>query len=141
MEHIECIRALQAEIEAKQLELQKLQSVAFDPEGVWEVTTEGDVEGRTINKIGVFKGNVFDIVKHCARETYYQLSVKRLTKPPINVTHIKQEGKKTVNFNVQDPFIKLFDKKDQLQKLLPVLPDGHSLSDGEYYGAIKLTWE
>lgn len=41
--------------------------------GVWTVTTEGDVEGRTITNLGVFEGHIDEIALHLADKCYYSL--------------------------------------------------------------------
>lgn len=43
------------------------------PYGRWEVTTEGDCEGRTIKHLGTFDGFVDDIALRLADQSYYSL--------------------------------------------------------------------
>lgn len=42
----------------------------------WEVTTEGDVEGRSIKNLGIFTGHVDEIALHLADMCFYSLSFK-----------------------------------------------------------------
>lgn len=44
------------------------------PIGWWNVSTEGDVEGRTTKRIGVFYGHVAEIAFHFADRVYYTLT-------------------------------------------------------------------
>ena len=55
-------------------------------EKIYKVTTEGDVEGRTIRTIGYATGNVADIRVYYEDEKYYTLSVEELV-----VTNITPE--------------------------------------------------
>lgn len=48
-------------------------TVAIDPVGLWEVTTEGDCEGRTVNRLGTFEGHIVDIAFFLAKKSYYGL--------------------------------------------------------------------
>jgi hypothetical protein len=43
------------------------------PVGTWQVTTEGDCEGRTVKNLGVYKGHVADIAAMLADKTCYSL--------------------------------------------------------------------
>ena len=53
-----------------------------DTYGTWLVTTEGDVEGRTIHTLGVFTGYIDEIAFHLANKCYYTLHFKETeTKP------------------------------------------------------------
>jgi len=44
--------------------------------GLWEVTTEGDVEGRSTNHLGTHKGHIDEIALHLANQNYYSLTFK-----------------------------------------------------------------
>lgn len=47
--------------------------------GTWEVTTEGDVEGRTTTNLGTFTGHIDDIALHLADKCYYCLKFTPVT--------------------------------------------------------------
>jgi len=49
--------------------------------GVWEVSTEGDVEGRTIRRLGTYTGYVDEIALHLADKSYYSLKFKKTEQP------------------------------------------------------------
>lgn len=49
------------------------------PVGLWEVTTEGDCEGRTTRHLGTFEGHVADIARLLSREAYYSLKFRYVT--------------------------------------------------------------
>jgi|TARA_R100000750_G_C2335181_1_gene91815 hypothetical protein len=48
--------------------------------GLWEVTTEGDCEGRTTRNLGIYEGYVDDIALTLADQAYYKLSFKQAVK-------------------------------------------------------------
>lgn len=67
----------------------------LSPVGIWEVTTEGDVEGRSTNNLRVWAGHIAEIAFHLADKCGYKLqfrdmsnysSVIPLTVPDNNTT-------------------------------------------------------
>lgn len=58
--------------------------------GLWEVTTEGDVEGRSTRNLGTHKGHVDEIALHLAKECFYSLHFK-LVEPIETFTPAKKE--------------------------------------------------
>lgn len=64
----------------------------LNPFGTWTVTTEGDVEGRTVNHLGTFTGYIDEIALSLADKCYYSLKFEAI-KP---VTSFKPTGKSTV---------------------------------------------
>lgn len=44
--------------------------------GRWNVTTEGDVEGRTTIQLGTHEGHIDEIALHLAKKCYYSLTFK-----------------------------------------------------------------
>lgn len=49
-----------------------------NPVGMWEVTTEGDCEGRTTKQLGVHEGHIVDIARNLASQTGYGLHFRKL---------------------------------------------------------------
>lgn len=47
--------------------------------GTWAVTTEGDVEGRTVRQLGTHTGYIDEIALYLADRAYYKLSFKAVT--------------------------------------------------------------
>ena len=64
----------------------------LNPFGTWVVTTEGDVEGRTVNHLGTFTGYIDEIALSLADKCYYSLKFEAI-KP---VTSFEPTGKSTV---------------------------------------------
>ena len=48
--------------------------------GVWSVSTDADVEGRTTTFLGVFEGFVDEIALHLANKAYYSLKFDKISK-------------------------------------------------------------
>lgn len=44
--------------------------------GLWNVTTEGDVEGRSTIQLGTHEGHIDEIALHLAKKCYYSLTFK-----------------------------------------------------------------
>lgn len=53
-------------------------AVEVDPVGTWQVTTEGDCEGRTTTSLGVWTGHIADIAFTLSDRVYYTLQFKRI---------------------------------------------------------------
>ena len=64
----------------------------LNPFGEWVVTTEGDVEGRTVSHLGTFMGYIDEIALSLADKCYYSLKFEAI-KP---VTSFKPTRKSTV---------------------------------------------
>ncbi|AHJ87186.1 hypothetical protein BCP8-2_148 [Bacillus phage BCP8-2] len=141
---------LELEILKKQAELRKLQKekedmkkpIPFDPEGVWEVTTEGDCEGRSIRRLGTYEGHILDIVRQLAGQAYYQLTFER-AKPATLAAKLPKGTRRSVQFHVTGEREKLpsGDSNAQFRALAQHLRRGETLKEGNYYNAVELTWE
>lgn len=74
---------LLAEIERRQKEQASKNHIDnLNPIGNWEVTTEGDCEGKTVTKLGVFAGHIADIALALADKSYYSLHFSPSQEPP-----------------------------------------------------------
>ena len=62
--------------------------------GVWEVTTEGDCEGRSVSKLGTHEGYVDEIARSLAPQCFYALQFKAVS--PKKAGPVKK-GRKEVN--------------------------------------------
>lgn len=49
--------------------------------GLWNVTTEGDCEGRSTKNLGDFEGNIDEIALHLADKCYYSLRFTLISPP------------------------------------------------------------
>lgn len=51
-----------------------------NPNGIWKIETEGDVEGRGTQLVGIFEGNIIDILTVIHEKCYYNFFVKKFKK-------------------------------------------------------------
>lgn len=69
------------------------------PYGTWEVTTEGDCEGRSMTSLGTFTGYVDEIALYLANKAYYSLNFRAQKKQPERLT--PTETSVTVSFDIE----------------------------------------
>lgn len=109
------------------------------PVQTWRVTTEGDVEGRSIQELGTFTGHVVDIAMALKSRAYYTLTFSR-----VEAIDVIAESKK----NVGEVAVTIAD--------LPCSPEtvscwlgrartgrvgGYAVSKGQHYNAVTIkTW-
>lgn len=67
-----------AKIEKEKSLIHMIGEQYINPHGAWKVTTEGDVEGRSIRQLGTFEGYIDDIAKGLADKVFYSLQFKRM---------------------------------------------------------------
>lgn len=58
----------------------------INPFGIWQVSTEGDEEGKTIKILGVYTGFVDKIALALANKAYYSLLFKRVNSKVLDKT-------------------------------------------------------
>ena len=61
--------------------------------GIWEVSTEGDVEGRSTRNLGIYEGHVDDIAFALADKAYYKLYFQRVKIVPIHEDSPRKRNK------------------------------------------------
>jgi len=72
-----------------------------DPNQYWEVTTEGDCEGRTVIHLGVYRGLFYEIALHLADKCYYMLTFRNVDIPDV----LKPTGNSVcVGFDINSGF-------------------------------------
>lgn len=70
----------------------------FSLYGIWEVTTEGDVEGKTTKSLGIYTGWVDEIALHLGDRSYYVLDFKKVKpqpdvlNPTVKNVHVSIDG-------------------------------------------------
>lgn len=72
----------------------------WDPVGVWNVTTEGDCEGRTTENLGTHKGHIADIARELADQAYYGLYFARVKTDEIPVPRPSKAVSVTVHLDI-----------------------------------------
>lgn len=75
---------------------------ADSPVGIWEVSTEGDNEGRTKKNLGFFRGHVADIALYLQGEQCYTLIFNPVKENPIiDVTNGRVKGMVDIAFGIE----------------------------------------
>jgi hypothetical protein len=106
--------------------------------GLWRVTTEGDVEGRSTNTLGEFKGNFDEIAFYLADRCYYTLDFKLIDDSPR--ADLKPSGV-AVNVRVDDGTSSPYREtsEEQAQRLRAVLQDTEvAVKSGTAYHGVQL---
>lgn len=99
-------------------------------ERLWEVSTEGDIEGRSIKNIGIFMGNLLEIAKRLRGMPVYQLYFKEIKPSEYPSLSESSTSRKEVNFSVAG-----FSKEELLKEL-----QDHNIEPSNFYKAVKLTF-
>ena len=109
----------------------------MEPYGLWEVSTEGDCEGRSVRKLGIFRGNYQDIAFALADKCYYVLHFKRLDENEFNLP--KARTRKVVELGFKDALD--VNHKDMAKEVGAVLADETDIivEPGRWNGCVKLT--
>jgi len=110
----------------------------LNPVGYWEVTTDGDCEGRSQRHLGTWYGHWVDIAFHLADRQFYQLKFEKIERPEV-YDPVKTEV--NVMFNIDSGTwgmnrpqrIKFF------TEALGDMADKVIVKDCNYYGSVTLT--
>jgi len=104
----------------------------YDPYGTWEVSTEGDCEGRSIRRLGTFTGYIDEIAFALARQSGYTLEFKRVGKT--------DEFDRTPTANKVN--IRIWEMGDNVSHYEQMLKDREVfVKRGQYYKSVELHLE
>lgn len=101
---------------------------------IWEVTTEGDVEGKTTVSLGLFQGNPVDIALFLGKKSYYQLQFKKPKN--LEVTIVTKEDRQSETVYVYKGIGSAVSREDWA---LYAKNNKVSLKEGNYYESLILT--
>ena len=104
--------------------------------GLWEVTTEGDCEGRSIKRLGLWQGFVDDIALHLAPKAVYHLW---FTVAKINGVDEQPTARSVdVYFDVESG-IPSMDKETRVKEVRKLMKHRNvRVEESDYYGCVKL---
>ena len=114
-----------------------------NPVGLWKVTTEGDVEGRSTEDLGYWEGNIADIAYELRNKVYYGLQFT-----PVSIAiHTPKKGKKarsktSINISLDIDSGTWSDNEVRVKaftKLLKDVPDV-TVAEGDSYSSVKLVY-
>lgn len=107
----------------------------YNPVGMWNVTTEGDEEGRTVRGLGVHEGHLGDIMFALAPATFYSLTPRRMT-PKVVAAHDGSEDR-GVNMCYSNLF-GYIEPKIAVPMVQRLLGPKFKVSRGQYYCSVKI---
>ena len=120
--------------------LELLDKDYHDPYGTWQVTTDGDVEGRSTRHLGTYQGYLDDIAKALANEAMYDLKFKKVGP----VDQLPEPEREPGSVHVQlDIGSKTWDLKSDNRAMLmrEVLKDRPvEVAESNYYASVKLVF-
>ena len=106
-----------------------------DPYGTWNVTTEGDVEGKTVTNLGNFTGYVDEIALHLADKCYYSLKFTK-TKPVSEYT--PKRTSVNIAFDIESNTWDL-DAIDRIELFRQIFKNRPvNVKDGQYYASVVI---
>lgn len=110
----------------------------WNPVGVWHVTTEGDVEGRSTKDLGVHEGHIVDIARALSTKVYYGLSFSP-AKSLEEVGTTKPAASVNVSLDIKSRTWDL-DGKHRVAYFQKMLQDRDDVkvTEGNYYACVKL---
>jgi len=104
--------------------------------GTWSVTTEGDVEGRSVRQLGTFTGFVDEIALHLADKCYYSLTFKKIE--PVKEFTPKKE-KVHVQFDIDSGTWDSIKKDEGLAEVRRTFSDRPvTISESNYYASFLI---
>ncbi len=114
------------------------------PVGWWEVTTEGDEEGRSTVKLGTFYGHIAEIALHLANRCFYSLnfnSCGKLSPTGERPTYTATARGTSISFGYNHGCPFAGDKvKGQIELIRKWFDaDGLKVSDSNYWGSINIS--
>lgn len=108
--------------------------------GTWEVTTEGDVEGRSVRSLGVHEGYLDEIALNLAVQAYYGLRFIVVKDPKQNNRSItKNEVEVSLDISSGTWDLNKTNRVQYFKDLLRGRPI--FVEEGTYYASVKLTTE
>ena len=113
---------------------------ADSPIGLWEVSTEGDAEGRKVRHLGMYYGHIADIAKDLSREALYTLMFKKVDKPilkPKSYVDVQLDIHSGLWDEVRETRAELV--KELLNKDKPqTTKDDYEVVASNYYGSVRI---
>lgn len=105
----------------------------IDVYGLWQVSTEGDCEGRSTRNLGVWEGFIDDIALHLADKVMYNLWIT-----PVDINKVTEKPKAR-RVDVYMNSIAHIDDKERLDIATRAFANRNvRISESNYYGAFVI---
>lgn len=101
-----------------------------NPNVMWTVTTEGDVEGRSTTTIGTFQGSLVELAKQLAGHESYKLCFREIKATALPA--FKGANRKEVHIEVDDM------KKEEVIRMARL--EGLTVDPSNFYNGVVLKW-
>lgn len=117
------------------MEIRKIESSY----GYWKVTTEGDVEGRSVRDLGTFRGHVDEIAFHLANKCFYSLRFTAIEENELIPEFLPNGKEVNISFDIDTGTwdMKPDKRVDYVKEILKDRPDVE-VEDGQFYASVKL---
>lgn len=117
------------------MEIKKIESSY----GYWKVTTEGDVEGRSTQDLGTFRGHIDEIAFHLANKCFYSLRFTLIKENELIPEFLPNGKEVNISFDIETGTWNMKPDKrvDYVKEILKDRPDVE-VEDGQFYASVKL---
>lgn len=107
------------------------------PVGWWEVTTEGDCEGRTIKRLGIHEGHIADIAAKLANQVGYSLSFEKAKPQKVELKNRNTSVSISLNYIIGSDFSSK-DRQIVLNRWLRSKKalNNYTVEEGRYYNSV-----
>lgn len=112
----------------------------LNPNGVWQVTTEGDCEGKSVRNLGVFSGRLDEIAFALSKKAMYSLTFKKLDLSVPTPTEVRREV--TIALDI-DSGVWDMTASERVGTIREMLKDTENIfvSEGSTYKSVTLSRE
>ena len=112
----------------------------LNPNGVWQVTTEGDCEGKSVRNLGVFSGRLDEIAFALSKKAMYSLTFKKLDLSVHTPTEVRREV--TIALDI-DSGVWDMTASERVGTIREMLKDAENIfvSEGSTYKSVTLSRE
>jgi hypothetical protein len=109
------------------------------PVGYWEVTTEGDCEGRSTRHLGIHRGHICEIALALAGAAEYSLKFEQVPEPTVPKGRASQRD--TANVSVYNILNSGHNppNDDELKRLRAFFGPAWEVEAGQYYESVKIS--
>lgn len=110
--------------------------------GIWKVTTEGDLEGKTTRNLGIYEGNISDIAFYLKDKCEYSLQFSSAKATKIDSCDVIHYGSVSISLDIDSGTWNMSpeDRVNYFKVLLNTENREHiiTVEPGQYYASVKL---
>lgn len=107
--------------------------------GLFNVTTEGDCEGRSIRDLGTYEGYIDEIAFALADKCYYSLEFHQINPEEFKLDMIPKRKEVNIRLNIDSGTWDL-EEKDKIKYFKNLFKDRNiEVSNGNFYANVKIS--